>query len=146
MEDNGILDTVQTIIIHIWRFRKASDSRWLTLAPASRSLVGACLLGMRSLVGDLLVDDKVSKYHLGGFKKFTTEVAGFTGLVSILGHVPDAVNAALVEDTRLAGRVEEVFDLLVDEVVYVASHPTCCDYRSYYFVEFSNTHEKKRIL
>lgn len=56
-------------LLHVFAFRRFSDSRWATLGPCGRTVLAACALGLPSLVEFLYSDDRYSKFYIGGFRR-----------------------------------------------------------------------------
>ena len=61
-----IVDTFKTV----WRFTKFSDSRWVTLGPASQAVVAAALCGLENSVSFFRSKVGAFPYHFGVFSRF----------------------------------------------------------------------------
>ena len=47
--DLDVVDRVTVILLHIFEFRKFSDSRWLSLGSSMRTLVASMVFGLEEL-------------------------------------------------------------------------------------------------
>ena len=56
-----------------WRFTKLSDSRWVTLGPASQAVVVAALCGLEELVSFIRSKAWAFPCHVGGFARVLRE-------------------------------------------------------------------------
>ena len=62
---NGVV----SLMIAVFRFHKFTYSRWMAIALAARSLVGAMTLGLSHLVSSVRASPHTSDYYIGGFEK-----------------------------------------------------------------------------
>ena len=116
-----VTEMVVTTLLHIWKFKKFSDSRWLSLGPSCRSVMAALMCGLKPYVTWLLARPGNSRYYLGGFLDYYSKsVAELIGIVATSAFVPDAALASMLDDDRLVHTVSALEADLVHEAEYVA--------------------------
>jgi hypothetical protein len=74
--DDDLFDRVTGVIMHVWRFRKFSDSRWLTMGESCRTLVGALYLGLADLVAVVRKEPKCSDFYIHGSRDCRVRCGG----------------------------------------------------------------------
>ena len=63
-------DTPQIIItclVKLWKFRRFSESRWLTLGDACRALIASEICGLSALASSIIDDPQSSNFFISGF-------------------------------------------------------------------------------
>ena len=65
VEDHDVLQTICAVLIACYRFRKFTESRWLTIGASTRVLTVAVLMGLDSLV-EYIKKDEGSPRNLDG--------------------------------------------------------------------------------
>jgi hypothetical protein len=106
-------------MMHLWQFSKFTDSRWVTLGCASRSLLASTLVGLHSLVQHIMSNPASSSYYIRGFGHFDQKVHELVGIVSTSSFVADSVLQLLLEDDRVPRNIESIDNELIDEVNFV---------------------------
>lgn len=72
-----IIKTICGCMLSVFRFRKFTDSRWLTLGDSCRGLVASLCLGLRPSVDMVRADEGASDYDVHGFGQVSAEVRRF---------------------------------------------------------------------
>ena len=79
-QDQPYGDLVGTVVLALtatWRFRKWTESRWLSVGLCSRAVVSGLLLGLPDLVHYIINDTKSSLYYIKGYNRLTDESKQF---------------------------------------------------------------------
>ena len=108
-------------MLEIFRFRTFTHSRWTTIGKACRTLVGSLLLGVQSLVAYTRAAGK--NYYLKGIRFLDDEVARYVAVAGVVANVADAPLLELLTDDRLALRVDEIEEKMLDEMKWIAEMP-----------------------
>ena len=117
----GLVDLVTNCLLSCWRFVRWSESRFLTVGSASRTIVAAFLTGISGLVGFIKKDPEASMFYLNGFFRFKEEQTTFMVQCAIISRVADSVMQDLMEDSRVAKRYDQLWELLAEEMYWVVS-------------------------
>ncbi len=116
-----LMEQLSGILLYLFRFRKFSESRWTTIGETAKVIVGSLRVGLEGLVHMIRQDPKSSDFHIGGFSRLTPELVHFCTVASVAAHVPDSILVDLLEDDRVARRIEALEETLADELAWVAS-------------------------
>ena len=81
-----------------------------------RTLVAACVLGLRRLHHYTLDDPKVGTYYLGGFSKLTAPMVRFSAVSAIASRPTGALSLAVLEDDRAVRNIGAYEACLQDEM------------------------------
>ena len=114
---------VATCLLLLWKFRRFSESRWLTLGDSCRALLASELCGLTALVQAILADSSYSSYYLSGFLHMDAQVKLMIGIVATSSCVSDSVLALLLEDDRVPRQLPALNAELLDEFSYVLDLP-----------------------
>ena len=114
--DAQIHDRVTVALLHVWKFRKFSDSRWVTLGPSMRTLLASLLLGLKEYVDYCIGVAKCKPYYIKGLRRLDDRVKRMLGMAATASFVSDATLLATLEDDRLAVRVAEIDRLAEEEM------------------------------
>lgn len=123
MNKPTLFDDLCTCLLYLWRFVRFSDSRWCTVGLSCRVLTVALLTGVSSLVERLLADKKVSNFNIGGFQKLAKDARFFVVLASICSYPADSVFGELLDDGRVARRLDTLEATLACEMRFVCNLP-----------------------
>ncbi|CAE8697185.1 unnamed protein product [Polarella glacialis] len=115
-----LIGAIVSTLMSVWQFRQFTDSRWLTVGDAGRTIAAGLLTGLDSLVDEIKCAPHVSLFHLGGL---AGDVKGFLIEASIVSRPMDAVLALLMEDGRVAQRYEELTELVQEEMRWMINLP-----------------------
>ena len=119
--DPEVLEVVSSILLHIWRFRRFTESRWISLGDSSRTLVASLMVGLGSVVTEILDDPACSNYHIGGFQHLSSDLTRFATLTSLVAYPSDAALQLLLKDDRVAQNVEGFKATISSEIEFVSS-------------------------
>jgi hypothetical protein len=118
-----LIGTIVSTLMSVWKFRQFTDSRWLTVGDAGRTIAAGLLTGLDSLVDEIKCFPHVSLFHMGGFFRLAGDVKNFLIEASIVSRPMDAVLALLMEDGRVAQRYEELTELVQEEMCWMINLP-----------------------
>lgn len=116
-------DMVMNVMLHIWQWRRFSDSRWISLGGSCRSLLGSLLVGLKDFVGEVLQQPGVSTFYLKGFNFLDQDASSLCALVAVSSFVSDSVLGELMVDDRLPKIYDQLMEELKTEVSYVHNLP-----------------------
>lgn len=112
-DDIHIVQKVRTAIMHIFKFRRWSESRWGGVDKCVRYLSGALFIGLEALVTSIVADKKESHYYIKGFTRLNKRIKRMMAQVICTGQVSTAPLFLLVQDNRLAMTLPTI-DLEID--------------------------------
>lgn len=113
-------DLIAMCLMHIWTFRRFSESRWLTLGSSSRCLIASLLLGLPSLVGDIMASSS-SRYYISGFQHLDASVKEVASIIATSSFISDSVMAQLLDDDRVVHRIEILEGEVYEELAYTSA-------------------------
>ena len=121
--DGNTISVVCSILLAVWNIPKYSDSRWLTVGIAAKSMVASQLTGITAFLQFLSKKPSTSSYYLGGFLRM--EVRGWQSLLhaAVVGAVPQAAQLALLKDSRVATTAPAIKASMAKEVERLAALP-----------------------
>ena len=120
MEHPDAIERVSTAMLHVFRFRKFTAGRWLTVGESCRTLTAALCVGLDGLVHLARKNPKTSEFYIHGFGRFTGQVRKYCVVAGVSSYVADAFLSHLLEDDRLATRGAELQQVLQDELTWLA--------------------------
>ena len=120
--DGAVLQRIVVLLLKVWEFREWTDSRWLSLGPACKSLTSSRLLGMPALVAYVLRQPHVAAWTLGMYK-MDEDISTFVTKVAGGSFVSDAAMAVLVEDDRVPLLWEKLVESMDEELMYLSDLP-----------------------
>jgi hypothetical protein len=123
-DDSEATEKVSHILLYLFKWRKFTESRWITIGPACRSLLWGLCVGLERLVAMTRADPKATDFHLHGFAKLSMDLKRYAVVASLVSYVPDAMLAEVVADDRVALMAEQLLEVLADEVSWVQSLPS----------------------
>jgi hypothetical protein len=121
--DSEAAQKVSHVLLYLFKWRLFTESRWITLGPACRSLLWGLCVGLDHLVAFTRKDPQATDYHLHGYVNLTAPLKKYAILASVASNVPDAVLAELLVDDRVALRAGELRQLMMDELAWAHSIP-----------------------
>ena len=128
---DDFMDTIKMCMLSVFRFQRFTDSRWITIGESCRSLVASLALGLSGLVHLVRADPRASDYYISGFAGLDEPVLRYAIVASVVANVCDGFLLALLEDDRVGRRCQELKDILLEDLQWVASlrdsfwHLTC---------------------
>ena len=123
--DPDLIDTIITCMQSAFKFIKFSESRFLTVGVACRTLLAAFLLGIEDLVAFIKADEHASKWYLNGFARLRAEPGRmeFVAKAAFVSRVTDGVMAEILKDPRAALRYDEYWKALCEDMKYIVELP-----------------------
>jgi hypothetical protein len=121
--DNSAVEQATSALLHLWRFKAWSDSRWCGIGPTSRSMLGCLFCGLGDLVSTIMACPSTSKYYISGFNQLSKRVLELMVLVSCSGRLSENFVALLLEDDRLPLRLPVIDETLANDQEYIANLP-----------------------
>ena len=118
-DDLELPDMLMTVLLYIWRWRRFSDSRWVTLGASCRCLLASLCCGLQDFVNEILRQPGAHTYYLKGFHFLDREALALTALIACSSFVADAVLSALLVDDRVPIMFDELQQEMASEVDYV---------------------------
>ena len=119
-DDEEIMPWLYSACMTVFRFKKFSSSRWITIGCCLRTRVAACALGLRRLVQVTLDDPTVSSYYLGGFRKLSAAMRRFSVVAAISSRPTEALSLAMLEDDRAVKNIGSYEACLKGELDWMA--------------------------
>ena len=115
--DPELIDLIIKCLQSAWKFRRFTDSRFMTAGSSCRTLLAAYLLGISDLVDMILDAPGKSPFYLGGFKRLELE-ENRKIVVAKCAFISQAVEGVLIEilaDPRVALRLDELWQVLAED-------------------------------
>ena len=99
-----------------------TKSRWLSFGSAARLHTVCMMTGLPKLIANIR---KVSHtlYYLNGYAKITECHEKFLAQVALACRPVESVMAEMMEDSRVMRRLQEIKDIMIDELDYLANLP-----------------------
>ena len=120
-EDPQLFEKLSHILLQACRFKSFTDSRWLTVGDACRSLVASLSLGLSQWVQLTRENPKTSDYYLHGFSQLDAHAKRYAVVAALTSPVCDALLVDLLEDDRVAQRVDALEESLQSELDWLVS-------------------------
>ena len=96
----NLLESISTCLLHAWRFRKFTTSRWITVGDSCKTMVIALLTGVESLVRAVRRHPNTSDYYIHGFGRVNEDVKKLMALAAISSYISDGFLLSMLEDDR----------------------------------------------
>ena len=107
----------------IFRFKKWTESRWLTVGASSRTMTAGCILGLSDLVSDIGATHGTDLWFLKGYVRLHTEHQNFFSKTAIVSRVAEAFQMQLMRDSRVGLRYEELWECITVELKWILHMP-----------------------
>jgi hypothetical protein len=107
-QDADLMPKLSEILSFLFKFRKATDSRWTSIGASSRALLANLLVGLDGIVEDTLADEKVIRYHLHGYDRCNAEVRRFVVVACGVAYATDSFITEVLSDDRVLRRHDEL--------------------------------------
>ena len=123
--DGDLSDTIRTALLSVFKFRKFSDSRWLTVGTSCRTVVASVLCGLNDLVDEIKDDRTASKYYLNGYFRMANNPLGrqFVVTCAFVGRAIEGVLANIIEGPRVARNFDELWELQCEDTMWLLQFP-----------------------
>ena len=115
-------DVISSIWMYAMRWKKFSESRWMTLGSSARNVLRSIVLGVDGLMRDTRENDKV-EYKAHGWDRCTRDVRTYMATASFGAYPIEAFCIELLHDDRLARNYDEVCTEIRDELDYLEEMP-----------------------
>jgi hypothetical protein len=109
---------ISLCLLHIWKFRTWSDSRWCGMTRACRCLVQSLCCGLADLVKWIQNDPSMSNYYIDGFNHLSMPIIRFACVVTCAGRVSEEPLAIMLADDRLPRIVDKVDQCIAQQRDY----------------------------
>lgn len=110
-------------MLHLWRFRAWSDSRWCGIAGGARCIIACVFVGLADLAAFIIGSPAYSSYHIGGFQHLTTDIVGACVVVTASSGVTEHCLLKVLDDDRLAKNISEIDQVIEQEAQVAISMP-----------------------
>ena len=105
----GLQERVIRAIVSVLRFRKFTDSRWLTVGESCRRLITGQLLGLSALVDVIRRTPHASDWYIHGYwDNNSANIRRFAAIAALASGPIDAALLLILEDHRLAGKYRTI--------------------------------------
>lgn len=122
-DDPDVTEKIYEVMVLVFRWRRWTDSRWLSVGDSARSLLSSILLGIEALVGYAIASGH-STYYLACAKSISDDVKRLAVKSSMVSFVADAVLGVLLTDDRLPVVHKSIEQEIASEVHFVLDFPT----------------------
>jgi len=119
--DPDVVEKVSHALMYLIKWRKFSDSRWCTVGPCCRGLLGSLCVGLEAWVSMVRDDKNASDYYLKGASRLSLNMKHYCIFAAVVSYVPDAVLAELLVDDRLARHGARLQKLVMEEISWVGA-------------------------
>ena len=123
-QDDDVIDQITACLLHLWKFRSWSESRWCGVGVSSRALMGCLMCGLEALVVDIMQEPDLSKYWIQGFGQLNLRVKKMMVLVSCAGRVSENFLQLVLQDDRLPKRIVAIDEQLRQDAEIIEAIPT----------------------
>ena len=114
--NKDLFQKISVCMLSVFKFKKFTDSRWITLGECCRSLVASVSLGMQGLVKHIRDRPQTSDYYIHGFARLDNDALRYAIVAALASNLCDSVLLSMLEDDRLARRVEHIDACMLEEV------------------------------
>jgi hypothetical protein len=107
-DDPSLADKLSSSLLYVWRLRRYTSSRWLTVGETCRTLVRAMLSGLGDLISFAKSNPKISQYSLHGWERMSDDIRHFVGVCALSSYTPDCFLISVLEDDRVGLLLNEL--------------------------------------
>ena len=122
-DDPQAVQMVRTAILGIMRYKKWSESRWVTIGTNCKSIVASLLVGIVDLTNYIRARPRESEWFIKGMDRLQSQERQFFVVAAIVSHLSDSVLCNLLEDGRLTLTIDAVLGELSDEQSFATMIP-----------------------
>ena len=120
---DNLFGRVHGAFLSVMKFRKFTESRWVTVGQCSRDFIAAHVVGLPAIV-QAIRDSPLSNYYIHGYWDYLNpDSLKLAIVVALAGRVVDAALLLILEDDRLAGRAHELEAAMQDEWEWLVAIP-----------------------
>ena len=95
-DNPNMLESISTCVLHAWRFRKFTTSRWITVGDSCNTMVVALLIGVESLVRTVRRSPKTSDYSIHGFGRINENIKKFMAIAAMCSYISDGFLSSML--------------------------------------------------
>ena len=122
-DDPEILAWLYDACMTVFRFKKYSTSRWLTVGCCCRTLIASLALGLHRLHELCIIDPKVGNYYLNGFSTLTPSMRRFCVVAALASRSTEALGLAVLDDDRAVRQILSYESILEEEMHWLTMLP-----------------------
>ena len=108
----------------LMRWRKFTESRFLSMTSAATGLLGSLAVGLQHMVSLARTSPMTSSYHLNGFNRLSPDTVLLMVILTVVGGLVNAVHTVLMEDNRLLLHLDELKLTIREELEAAHSRPS----------------------
>ena len=108
--------------MHVWRFHRFAESRWLTIGTSCRTMLAAFMIGISDLVKHIK-KNCTSLFFLRGFDRLDAGRLEFMAMCAVASRVPEAIQADLMRDNRVAKTADALWETGAKELKWAIDLP-----------------------
>eukprot|EP00971_Amphidinium_carterae_P264218 5241469-Amphidinium_carterae.1 len=101
-----LVDDVCNALLFLMSFKRATESRWVTMGVVCRTICAARLCGLDGLLEYVMSQPQTSQYYIGGVTRMSAEVMLYAAVAAVSSHVPDGFLYELLQDDRVGARAQ----------------------------------------
>ena len=118
-----LLDIIETALFAVFKFKKWSESRWLTAGGAARTMIASMLCGLEDLIAYIREHEKNRKWYINGFARLKGDRKVFFAKCALISKVTDGFLAEVIEDNRVALHAERLWGTLAEDLHVLVMTP-----------------------
>eukprot|EP00971_Amphidinium_carterae_P303291 6026661-Amphidinium_carterae.1 len=78
-----LMDDVCNALLYIMAFKRATESRWVSIGAVCRTIRAARLCGLDGLLEHVLNQSLTSHYYIGGVARMSSEVMMYVAIAAV---------------------------------------------------------------
>ena len=121
--DRGNLGKITTVLQYLFKWRKFTETRFLSVGSSCRGVVASLAVGLSALVEIARATPGCTDYHISGFGRLSPAVLEYMVVAAVSSWAPDSLMAEVMEDDRLLKRVASLKEIFATEIVWLDSLP-----------------------
>ena len=118
-DDTDILEWLYNACLTVYRFKKFSSSRWISIGSCLRTLIASCALGIRELHKMTIEAPGVGSYYLGGFSRLNGALRHVSVVAALSSRPTESLALTVLEDDRAVRNIQDYEDTLQDEMEWL---------------------------
>ena len=119
-----LLETLCSCLHQLFRFKAATESRWLSVGHGCRVMLVGLMVGLPELARYLLDHGYLSNFYSTGFEKLANpQLREFIAIAAHSSYISDGSLKFWLEDDRVLGRLDEFSSALHEELQWLRNVP-----------------------